>query len=115
MRTTSVIFLALPVHVILSFKTGSLVRRAQTPSVLYGLSSGKAEWAADDDGPSGFRDVSSQRKLNTTFINNLVSPFSTRSHQIFDKITPDSTKLPYVFTTFLSIVVDLIRGHNFEL
>ena len=32
----------------------------------------KAEWSADDEGPASFRDISSQRKLNATFINNLV-------------------------------------------
>ena len=32
----------------------------------------KAEWAADDEGPASFKDISSQRKLNATFINNLV-------------------------------------------
>lgn len=34
--------------------------------------SGKAAWAADDDSPTSFRDISSQRKLNATFVNSLV-------------------------------------------
>ena len=36
----------------------------------------KAEWSADDDGPASFRDISSQRKLNGTFINNLVRHYA---------------------------------------
>jgi hypothetical protein len=62
-----------------SYFSGNLQHRRSSGGALYGLSSaGKAEWAADDEGFSGFRDVSSQRKLNATFISNLVSSQTRR-------------------------------------
>lgn len=68
------VMIAVQSQIAYSYLSGNLQHRRSSGTAIFGLSSsGKAEWAADDEGFSGFRDVSTQRKLNATFISNLVS------------------------------------------
>ena len=68
-----VLLLVMLQYVAYSFKNNAFRSSAIRTNPMFAVSTtGKAEWAADDEGPAGFRDLASQRKLNSTFVNNLV-------------------------------------------
>ena len=68
----TLLLLSLSEYTVDCFRSKGTGYRASVCKVLFGLTSGKAEWAADDEGPGGFKGISSQRKLNATFVKNLV-------------------------------------------
>lgn len=68
------LLLTMPLCMVNCFKNKGFRSTVTISRALSAVStSGKAEWSADDEGPAGLRDVTSQRKLNATLIGNLVS------------------------------------------